>query len=422
MPSDEIVYVTVDGVLQPLGYSQVCRVLFGLAARGYRYQLISLERCHDLADTQRVQRLESELATHGIEWKRQVYESTGNTSSAGRNLLRLGESLRSSLRRPGVRLVHARAYHSALMAMISGGLRGVPYLFDARGRWVDERLAGGRWFKHRHVEAAARVIERQLYTRAAGIVTLTQLHADDIVGGAFGRYTGAPLDVITTCADFSSFTLERRLTTNDSDTSAIPRQVRRRLADNLVLAFVGSTNASYRYTDSFALAAEILARRADTHLLVLTQQVAEFASLAQRTGLPVDRYTITAADHRDMPEWLSRIDWAIQLLNGDVAKRGSMPTKLAEFFAAGVRVLHFGCNAEVTRWVERAGSGYVLPALDADALGRAADFVVNSRADANVLATARERMHAHFALECGVDAYDRLLSQLLGGRHQTNQK
>lgn len=406
-----ILYVTVDGVLQQLGYSQVGRVILGLARQGFRYHLLSLESPADLSDSARVNELASRFAAQGIGWTRLAYDQRGSAVAAASNLTRLGRAVRSLVAEHDIGLIHARAYHAALVSLGAQRLLGVRYLFDARGRWIDERLLGGRWFTNPLVERGARAVERQLYQHAAGLVTLTQLHSDDIVNGDFGPYAGAPTRVVTTCADFDAFRLERRQTVPNGLTP-LPPEISARLAGKLVVGFVGSTNAFYRHDESFELASRLLARRPDAHLLILSAQRREFLELARRHQVPEQRFSVATASHEAMPEWLARIDWAIQLLNGGVAKRGSMPTKLAEFFAAGVRPIHFGCNDEVSGWVERAGSGLVLRGLDRAELDAAADFVARSPTPPELLAAARERTRQHFDLASGLSSYRALLGEL----------
>jgi hypothetical protein len=86
-----------------------------------------------------------------------------------------------------------------------------------------------------------------------------------------------------------------------------------------------------------------------------------------------------------------------------------MPTKLAEFFAVGVRPLHYGCNSEVADWVRRVGTGLVLDSLAESELARAARFAVDSHHDAAVLSAGRERAEPHFSLRAGLDRYEALL-------------
>ena len=56
-----VLYVTFDGLLQPLGRSQVVRYLERLSDRGWQFCILSLERAQDLADSERVAALEAKL-------------------------------------------------------------------------------------------------------------------------------------------------------------------------------------------------------------------------------------------------------------------------------------------------------------------------------------------------------------------------
>jgi Glycosyl transferase 4-like domain len=411
LPDRSVLYLSFDGALQPLGYSQVCRLVSGLSRRGLSYRLVTLERPSDIADSSRVDRLSTELKNSGVHWSYEPYDVSGGPAAASRNLGRLARAAFSAARQAEACLTHARGYQAAAIAyLIKQSLR-VPYLFDARGRWIDEQLLGGRWFSNRATKHLARSGERSLYAQAAGIVTLTQLHLDDVRQGVFGHFRQVPTAVITTCADFLDFPLERRFL--DVRPPTVPPAIYARLHERLVIAMVGSTNASYRHAESFELARLILEKRADAHLLVLTAQDAEFRAMASRHGIPPDRLSLAFVEHRDMPHWLSQVDWAIQFLHGGVAKRGSMPTKLAEFLAAGVRPIHFGCNDEVCSWVERTGTGRNLSSLDSSALREVADFVTTHEPSRAQLEAGRARAQQHFDLATGLERYEGLLATLL---------
>jgi glycosyltransferase involved in cell wall biosynthesis len=282
-------------------------------------------------------------------------------------------------------------------------------LFDARGRWIDERREAGRWFKNPMVATGAHGAESALYSRARAIVTLTALHAEDVLAGEFGAYSGAPVEVITTCADYRDFSLAHR---GGSLLESVAPEAAQRLRGRMVIGLVGSNNASYRNPDAIRLANHILAANPRAYLVILTRQQTEFGNLVDQAGLPRDRVLITEASHGDMPSWLSAMHWSIQVLNTSVAKRGSMPTKLAEFFAAGVRPIHYGCNEEVSDWVRRAGSGIVLDSLDDGEFKRVAAAIASSPTELALLERARENTADHFDLDSGIERYARLLTAI----------
>ncbi len=392
--TDTIVYLSCDGALQPLGFSQVVRPLLGLAARGWRYRLLTLERAEDLDDASRVYALRERLAQANVEWTALPYRRGYGPLSAGVNIAHPVTVLTRLSR--GARLVHARSYVGAIIARAAQQVTGVPYLFDTRGFWFDERREQGRWFANDAVFDAAKRLERRLYADAAGAVSLTQLGADDIAGGAFGPWRDKPVVAIPTCVDQSEFTMHRTR--------------RPELADRLVVAWVGSINNWYFIDEGLALFSRVRARQPRAHLLWLTPQVDAATERVRSHG--ITDFTVTAAQHDAMPTWMGTIDWGLLLLVETYAKRASMPTKLAEFLASGVRPIHFGCNAEVGAWVERAGSGLSVPSLDGRSLDAAAARVVEIGRSDEGLEAARSISAEHFSLAAGIERYDALLREV----------
>jgi hypothetical protein len=407
-----IVYVTFDGILTPLGYSQVVRVVTALAQRGLPYIILSLERPADLANAPRVAAMRQRLDEVGVAWHPLSYDLSGSAPAAARNL---GAGLAALMRlvvtrRPA--LIHPRGYHSATIAHTVSRLTRTPYLFDARGYWIDERVAEGRWFTRPRVYAGAKAFERRLYQAAAAVVTLTELQAQDLRSG---RGIGSPVarvECITTSADFEQFLPARGRASQGNDASEVPAAIRARLQDKLVVGLVGSLNGSYLADETARLCRMILEEVPQAHLLVLSEQVAAYELLFARHHIPLDRTTITAATHQAMPAWLSTIDWGPLLLATNFAKRASMPTKLGEFFAAGVRPIQFGCNEEVSDWVRRVGTGLVLPSVGDEALQHAAQTLAQNHRDPAVIARGRAIAAPHFSLASAVDKYAELLTSL----------
>jgi hypothetical protein len=394
-----ILYVSADGVLQPLGYSQVLRVVRGLADRGRRYALLSAEAPRDLADEARVARVRADLAEHDVEWLTTRWES-GSARKAAANIGRLAASIARFGR---VDLVHARCYHASFAAWSVRRVTRAPMLFDTRSYWIDERIEEGRWFTNAASLTAARAIERRLYESARAIVTLTRIQADDLRRGAMGRLHARAIESIPTVCDYEAF--DRASPSPQGPWSELR-------ADGPIIAIIGAINASYRTDAMLELARLVLERNARAKLVVLSAQRDEYLARLARLGI-AERAVVASASHDEMPHWLKRIDWSISLLATTFAKRASVPTKLAEFFAAGVRPVHHGCNDEVSSWVRTAGSGYVLDALDGISLARCADHVARHGGDEAELERARELTRGWFDLRAGLDRYERVLDRAL---------
>lgn len=409
MPSPrQVLYVTADGIMEPVGFSQVARVVMGLAERGWPYTIVSLEKEADLARAEKRREVQRALAAKGVRWHPIAYDWSQTGQAAARNLTLLIDAALRHARTGEYSLLHARAYHGALAASAAWLATRVPYLFDTRCYWIDERLEEGRWFTTPLRLAIARGVEHNLFHSAAGVVTLTELQAEDVRGGRFGAVAGQLVQCVPTCADYDDF-VRRPL----SRLTRVPKEIVRALEGTLSLGIVGSLNRSYLVDETLTLCRRVLERAPHARVLVLSAQKDAYEQAVRRAGIDPSRVIVTRADHDAMPEWLSLIDCGLLLLQpSSPAKRASVPTKLAEFFAAGVRPVQFGCNAEVSDWVRRAGSGLVLDSVDAAGLERAAAWIVApGRSDAE-LAQARARTAEHFSLRTGLDRYVRVLTAL----------
>src|SRR5579864_1403137 len=141
--ADGVLYVTFDGVLQPLAFSQSVRVVAGLGNRGLRYHLLSIERPTDLANPDLTRAVEQMLQPAGVRWTSIAAASMGTPRRAADVLARAMLHAIAILKRERISLVHARSYHGAVLASVLKRAFGVSYIFDARGYWIEERTGPG---------------------------------------------------------------------------------------------------------------------------------------------------------------------------------------------------------------------------------------------------------------------------------------
>ena len=392
-----ITQVSLDGLSTPLGESQVLAVSERLQSMGWACTILSLEP--EPVDQEAFDRLGTRTASSGIFWQHRPYRR-GRIGAVG-NVLSMTAMLRDVRERTNV--VHGRSYFGAFFPAAADVFGSTPYVFDTRGYWVDEKIEAGRWFQDVASRAIARRVERELYERASGVVALTELAAEDVRNGRFGRQHPRERSIcIPTCVDYTKFTMERGPAPNDF------------LNGGTIVAYVGSLNPSYEYRASLRLAASTLDRVPEAKFLALTSQVSEMSSLADEFAIPTSRRLITSVAHSQIHLWLPWIDFGLTLLvNPNEAKRASMPTKLGEFFATGVAPIGHGGNSEVTDWVNRAGSGMVLDDLSSDSLERAVEFIAGGVPEAGALVRARLAAEEHFSLDSGAARYDALFRDVL---------
>jgi glycosyltransferase involved in cell wall biosynthesis len=392
-----ITHVSLDGLSTALGQSQVLAVSERLAAMGWEHTILSLEP--EAVAESAFEALDARMASSGVHWQHRPY--CHGRAGALQNALSMTAMIRDVRERTD--LFHCRSYFGAFFPAASSIFRSTPYVFDTRGYWVDEKIEGGVWFQNVASRAIARRVERELYNRASGVVSLTELAAEDVRNGRFGRQHPRDRSIcIPTCVDYTKFQMQRGVAPHEF------------LCDGPIVAYVGSLNPAYEYREALQLVALILDRLPQAKFLALTSQVDEMTAVANATAIPETRRLITCVPHERMHLWLPWIDFGLMLRVGhNQANRASMPTKLAEFFATGVTPIAYGANSDVTDWVTRAGSGLVLDDLAIDSLEQAAEWVESGVSDAGVLARARLVAEKHFSLDSGAERYDTLFQNIL---------
>jgi glycosyltransferase involved in cell wall biosynthesis len=404
-----VLYLSFDGMLEPLGYSQVVRYVLELSRRqDLRYTLVSLEKTSDLADVARLARLRERLESHGIAWAYLPYAEGGSSGGALSNLRAMRSLVDQVSRRDRVDLIHARSYLSAAVALWAKQAHRIPYLFDIRGYWIDERAEQGRWFTHPLLYGAAKAFERTLYEQCAGVVSLSKIAAEDIRAGLMGRWPAhKPIALIPTCVDYDEFAIGR-----PPRPGVVPEAIVRRLSGKLVIGFVGNPGPVYCVDEMMRIVRYALDERPDIHLLALTRHPQVIEARAREHGIDAEHLTLASAPHDEISDWYALMDWGMMLRRRSFSNRAAMPTKMAEFFARGVRPLQYGCNDEVCDWVAHAGSGHVINALSDGELRRAAQVICATNHDAQVLTTARWRTQAHFDLKSGIARYGAIIDEV----------
>lgn len=393
-----LTHLTLDGLTTPLGQAQVLAASEKLQSLGWACTILSIEPPG--ADDEVLHRTRERTQRGGIRWEWRPYRS-GRVGAVA-NVQSMWGMLKNV--RKQTDLFHCRSYFGAALPAATELLRHVPYVFDTRGYWVDEKVEAGRWFQDPATKALARRVERKLFQQASGIVCLTELAAEDVRGGSFGKeYPPERCICIPTCVDYDKFTMER---------SVAPHRF---LQEGSIVAYVGSLNPSYEYRTSLELVRSILQRVPESRFLAMTAQVDEMTRLADEYSIPEARRLVVSVAHDEIHRWLPWIDFGLMLLVApNRAKRASMPTKLAEFFATGVAPISHGANAEVGEWVVRTGSGLSLDDLSPRTLERAVAFVAEGKPSPGRLARARTAAAEHFSLDSGVRRYDSLFRDILG--------
>lgn len=387
--SPGILYISYDGMLEPLGQSQVIAYLEQLGA-DRPIHLVSFEKPKDWADDYGRGVVASRLVSAGIRWHPRRYHKRPSALATVWDVVVGTLTGLWLVVRYRLRIVHARSYVPSVMALLIAAVTGARYLFDMRGFWAEERVDGGLWPPDGRMYRVAKWFERRFLLNADHVVSLTNAALTEIRGFDYlqGRMPAA--SVIPTCADLERF---RRID-GARDATAF------------TLGYVGSAGTWYLF-DAVARAMRMLLElRPDARFLLLNR--GEHAYILERltkAGVPESRIEIRAVDHSRVAEQMARMDAGIFFIKPVFSKQASAPTRLGEFLGCGVPCLSNAGVGDMAQILRSEGVGVAVDTLEeaalqqglADLLKMCAEFDIRERC----VASARR----HFSLEDGVARY-----------------
>ncbi len=398
MGMNRVLYLTRNGLLEPLGRSQILPYMKGLGS-SFSITLISFEKSVDLADRQAFRSVQHQCQLSGIRWIPLIFRSKPRPWAPALAIPHLGLVALWQWRRllkPD--LVHARSYVPAAIGLLLHRLTGVPFIFDMRALWPEELITAGHLRRGSWLHRALLRLERCCIREASGVVSLTHaalayLHATYPLELAHQRVV-----VIPTCADLQRFQPEH------------PPE-----AEPLVIGCIGTVLSGWFLIDWLRAFFDAVARAESTVRFELISRDDPHAILQSlNPSLDwSDRLKIEAATPEQMPSIVQRHTASVMFFTGGLSKLGSSPTRLAEVL---------GCGRPV---VANPGVGDVEQVIKKNCVGVLARGPSNLEMDAcvaDLFTLLKDPQLAHrcsrtaeklFSLEAGTSAYRKLYADIL---------
>ena len=203
-----ILYLSYDGMTDPLGQSQVLPYLIGLTKEGHRFTLISFEKKERFE--QQAARISELCEEHHIDWQPQFYTKNPPVISTLRDVRKMRQKAFALHAQKNIQLVHCRSYLSALVGLQFKRKWSIPFIFDMRGFWADERVDGKLWnLKNpifRSIYHFFKRKELQFLQESAATVSLTHAGKEEMNRWELKSKTKfTPIQVIPCCTDLTVF-------------------------------------------------------------------------------------------------------------------------------------------------------------------------------------------------------------------------
>ena len=397
MKKSTVLYITRNGMLEPLGQSQVLSYLKGLS-KNHQVSLISFEKPEDRADQQAFGSVQNDCERHGIRWLPQKFRYRPKVIAPAWSMIVFLFLCLREVRKGNAELIHARSYIPAAVALLVNKLTGTPFIFDMRALWPEELITAGRLKRGSVMHKAIAWVERSCLKNAAAVVSLT--HA--AVGYLQETYTeelkGQVIRVIPTCADLDRF---------------VPASTNR--DGPATYSCVGTVLSGWFHLDWLAdFFKQVAAQDTEACFEVITRDASDevrsrlggnedFQQRLRVFGLPPQQVHSAVQSHTVSAMFFSQ----------GLSKLGSSPTRMGEILGCGLPVVANSGVGDVARIIEHYNVGVLVEDGSSESMKLGLQRLNELRKDPELAQRCRRAAEEVFSLEAGIEAYRELYRGIL---------
>lgn len=393
-----ILYISYDGIMEPLGESQVLSYQ-SILAEEFNIILLSYEKKNALKDTKKLNDMKARVHNSSINWKYHRYHKTPTLLATFYDLfIGLIHSC-FLIFKYKIKVVHARSYPPALIAIILKKIFGINFIFDMRGFWADERVDGNIWEKDSQIFKLTKSLEKSFIMNADHIVSLTHTAVKEIKKFDYTRNIDLNFSVISTCVDiekFSKFALNRN---NDKVFN---------------FGYLGTVGTWYLFDETvkaFKISLSIIPSA--KFLIINNGEHGLINSKLTKYKVPLSSVRIVSADHSEVPALLNEVSASIFFLKPVFSKQASAPTKLGEFLACGIPCLTNDGVGDMGEIIKKSNVGVAISEFDDASVQTAVKSLIDLSQEKGIKERCINAARKNFSLIDGSIQYSKIYYDLL---------
>lgn len=391
-------YISYDGMTDPLGQSQVIPYLIGLSQKGYRITLISCEKKENLTIKDKIQSLTAE---HSIEWKPILYTKSPPVLSTIYDIYRIKKLAVQLHQKKKFSIVHCRSYIAAIIGLQLKKEWKMKFIFDMRGFWANERVDGKIWNLknplYKIIYAYFKKKEIAFLENADYSISLTHNAKEEILSWKTIHNNPIKIQVIPCCADLNLFN-KNNLKPDISETLKTSLNISK---DDFILLYLGSIGTWYMLDEMMEFFSVLKQQNKAAKFLFVTKDEQErILESATKYGV-LESIIIRPGNREEVPYLISISNFSIFFILPSYSKKASSPTKQGEIMAMGIPVV---CNTNVgdtDKVINDYKSGILVESFNKESYLEAINLMQNPFDETAIINGAL----AYYSLKSGVEKY-----------------
>jgi glycosyltransferase involved in cell wall biosynthesis len=399
-----VLYLSYDGMTDPLGQSQVLSYLRPMSEQGVEFDVISFEKPNLFKTKKAV--IDKMINGKRINWHPLLYTKKPPVLSTVKDIFSGWHEIKRLYKKQHFDIVHCRGYISALLGLRAKKKYDSLFIFDMRGFFPDEKKESGYWKGNLYqpVYRYFKFKERQFFEQSDYNISLTYAGKAEIEKTF--NIPGEKIGVIPTCVDFNIF---------KPFDSSIRNSIRQELQitqDATTLLYSGSIGTSYRPDIIFNIFRNFRAVKENSILLIISHTDKEvIESELKKAGIDTTIIRIVSSDYLNVHRYLMAGDYGVIMYDKSYSAIGRSPTKLAEYWACGLPFISQKNLGDLDYIIEKYPNGGVLiDAMDDNGIQTALKKLVKNSIDKSAL---RKDAMGYFDLKNGVLSYLTIYDQII---------
>jgi len=398
-----VLYISYDGLTDPLGKSQVLPYVIGLSHKGYSITILSYEK-RGYYDKFK-EEISMLLVQCGIQWKPLQYHSGFSVLSTLFNVLRGMLVLRKIVRPEKIQIVHCRSYISAFLGLFVKKKYQTKFVFDMRGFWADERKEAGM-ISIAPVYLLMKKFEKKFLLRADAIISLTDAGIEEMK--SWGYMSSGEIQKctqISTCCDAKKY--------NGTHEINSARQVNNNAYKFVYVGSIGPWHSLEELCSFMSFTYQYLPNSSFT--LIVNQGNEHLHTFIKNNQLDASRFSIQSISHGDIPKALENFDIGFFFIPPKYSKTASSPTKMGEMLSAGLPIITGHSIGDVDSIIRLNDIGYAMKSFEDKSYKEALDHVTGliSMDRQAISKRCLQVANTSFSLDKAVTSYANIYSQLL---------
>lgn len=335
-------YISYDGLTDPLGQSQILPYLEGLSSKGIHFHIISFEKSQRF--DQLKETIEERCEKARIIWTPLMYTKNPPLISTILDLRKMHKLAFKLHKENDFDIVHCRSDLPALTG-IKLQKEGVKFIFDMRGFWADERVEGNIWNLKNPVFKWAynyfKKKELSFFKEANVVISLTSNGKNEILSWKEFKANPPYIKVIPCCVDLNKFDPKKI----EQSEVAIAKKELNLGSSDFILGYVGSIGTWYMLDEMLDFYNSTRQRYKTSKFLFISGESASLIKAkAVEKGIPEGEIVVKSVPHSAVPLHLTLFDFSIFFIRPTFSKKASSPTKQGELMALGIPIV---CNSGV---------------------------------------------------------------------------